>query len=136
MAKSIKFKFTGHYLSIPDEIMESPAYRDLKPPPRALLLEFLYLYRPNRNGKLTITTDKAELLLKVGDKVASRAFYELAEHGFIKLAAHSDWYNSKGREWEITFLPKNNREPTNEFRQWRKGINLCPDAPRANWLKN
>ena len=133
MAKS--YKLTGHYASITDEIMDSPAYQDLKPPAIALLLWFLYIHRPIRNGRLSITTKAAMKLLKVTEKVACRAFYELAEHGFINLISYEDWYNSKGREWAITFLPVNNREPTNDYRQWKQGINLCPDLPRPDWLK-
>ena len=130
-----KYRIKGHYATLTDEIIESPAYRDLKPPPIALLIQFLRIHRPTRNGKLSITTKDAIKLLNVTDKVASRSFYELSEHGFIKLINYEDWYNSKAREWAITFLPVNNREPENTYKQWKQGINLCTNLPRPDWLK-
>ncbi|MDX9989013.1 hypothetical protein [Thiothrix unzii] len=115
-----------HHLRLYDSLLDSPAYLDLKPPARALLIEFLRIYRPSINGRLSISTREATERLNVTEPVALKAYYELAEHGFIRLKNHESWIDRKAREWELTMLPVNNHEPRNDWMQWTKGANLCP----------
>lgn len=115
-----------HHLRLYDSLLDSPAYLDLKPPARALLIEFLRIYRPNRNGRLSISTRDAVTRLNVSEPTAIKAFEELATHGFIRLKNHENWMERKAREWELTMLQVNNREPSNDWMQWEQGANLCP----------
>jgi len=124
-----------YFVALPESILISHAYLNLKPPPRALLVELLRIYRPSRNGRLTIDTATAQELIQSSEKVTDRAFYELSEHGFIKLIKHHSWTTKKGREWAITFNPVNGHEPTNEFLKWQKGVNMHPDLFRPKWLR-
>ena len=124
-----------YFVALPESLITSPAYRILKPPARALLVEFLHIYRPSRNGRLTITEAQAKTLLNVSEKIAARAFYELSEHGFIKLIKHQNWMNKDGREWAVTMNPVNDREPTCEYLKWSKGENMNPDIKRPMWLR-
>ncbi|MES9922486.1 MAG: hypothetical protein ABW152_00215 [Candidatus Thiodiazotropha endolucinida] len=103
-----------------EEILSSPAYRDLKPVARCLIEEFQRLYRPGRNGQLSISTKNAAKLLKVTEPTAIKAFIEVEEHGFIKLSEGHSWMERKAREWRLTFEPgNNNQEPTDEWRDWK-----------------
>lgn len=124
-----------YFAQLSDTLLNSPAYLDLKPAPRALLIEFLRIYRPSRNGQLTIDTATAQHRINSSEKVTDRAFYELAEHGFIKLTKHHSWTTKKGREWAITFHPVNDHEPTNDYLKWQKGMNMQMDLHRPKWLK-
>ena len=125
-----------YFVALPESILLSPAYRDLKPPARALLVEFLLIYRPSRNGRLTITEADAQMKINSSEKVAARAFYELMEHGFLKLFVGHSWQNKKGREFSITFNPVNSHEPANDYLRWkRKGDNVFPELTRPNWLR-
>ena len=131
-----KYRQKGYEARLHEDVMNSPAWLDLRPTPRVLLLEFLLIYRPSRNGKLSISEKAAINRLNVSPKLAARAFYELSEHGFIKISKYQDWMNGQAREWSLTFKPVNSREPTNEYMQWKKGKNMNPELQRPKWLKN
>ena len=125
MAKQ-QYRGNEHFLQLYDSLIESPAYRDLKPAARALLIEFARIYRPNKNGYLSISTRQAVQWLGVSKATADKVFYELASHGFIRLIRSESWQERKAREWALTWESMNNREPTNEWKQWKAGANLCP----------
>ncbi len=126
MAKKPYSASRQHYVAINDDVLNSPAYLDLKPPARALLVEFLRIHRPTRNGRLSISTRESTTRLNVTEPTALKAFAELAEHGFIRLTNNESWQERKAREWELTMLPVNNHEPRHDWMQWIPGANLCP----------
>lgn len=115
-----------HHIRLNDSLLESPAYIDLKPPARALLIEFLRIHRPSRNGSLSISTRHATYRLNVSEPTALKAFEELASHGFIRLTNNESWMERKAREWSLTMLPVGNHEPRNDWMNWIPGANLCP----------
>lgn len=115
-----------HHIRLNDSLLESPAYLDLKPPARALLVEFLRIHRPSRNGRLSIPTREATDRLNVSEPTAIKAFDELAEHGFIRLTNLENWQERKAREWSLTMLHVGSHEPRNDWMTWTPGANLCP----------
>ena len=106
------------FIQIPAEVLESNSYRALTPLARCLLTEFLIIYRPSRNGYLSISTLNAAARLNVTENTARKAFPELLDHGFLKLFNVQCWQQRKAREFAITFLPVNRSEPTDEWRIW------------------
>ncbi|MCG7869728.1 MAG: LysR family transcriptional regulator [Candidatus Thiodiazotropha taylori] len=120
MAKGKGYQRQGGYVRKWEEILSSPAYRDLKPVARCLIEEFQRLYRPGRNGHLSISTKNAAELLNVSEPTVSKAFRDVEAHGFIKLCDGYSWMERKAREWRLTFEPgNNNQEPTDEWRNWK-----------------
>ena len=118
MAKA-KLKRPGGYIQKHEEILASPAYRDLKPVARCLLEEFQRIYRPGRNGKLSVSTKNAASLLNVSEPTASNAFYDLVDHGFLVQTKGQLWQERLSREWRLTIVPSgNNHEPTDEWKKW------------------
>jgi len=120
MGKSLsrKYKRKGGYVQKSEERLASPAYRDLKPIARCLLEEFQRLFRPDRNGHLSISVANACILVKASKESVSKAFYELADHGFLKPMKDAYWIERIAREWALTFEPLNNREPTDNWKKW------------------
>lgn len=110
------------------EWLESPAYRDLSVLARCLFEEFLIIYRPDRNGKLSISIRRAAERLKVSENTACNAFGELVEHGFIKLELFEHWQQRRAREWTLTIFPIGGKEPTDDWREWmpNKPVRLAP----------
>ena len=104
-----------------EEILASPAYRDLTPAARSLLTEFQRIYRPSRNGQLSIAVVNAAQLIKVHKDTALKQFNSLAEHGFIVLTKGAYWQERLAREWRLTFEECNGREPTDDWKRWRPG---------------
>jgi len=113
-----KYKRNGGYIQRHEEWLSSPAYRDLKPVARCLLEEFQRIYRPNRNGQLSISVANAAKLTHASKEPVSRAFYELADHGFLKPMKDAYWTERAAREWALTFESLNGREPTDDWKRW------------------
>ena len=116
----------------------SPAYRDLNPPARALLTEFQLIYLPSLNGRLSISTRNAAQQINITEKTARKAFNDLAEHGFIELISGHSWMDKKAREWRLTFEKTNNQSATDEWQKWTPGkvIFRLPKQPKKRLRKN
>lgn len=130
MSRSSQRKAKDEFLNRPDgfvmvyrEWFNSAAYRDLSLTARCLLMEMHILYRPGRNGALSLSVVNAAKRLNVTQRTVRPAFHELAEHGFISLTKGEYWQERKAREWRLTFLKCNGSEPTDEWRFWK------PDQP-------
>lgn len=109
-------------------ILASPAYRELKPVARCLLEEFQRIYRPGRNGTLSISLKRAQLLIKAGETAVTDAFKQLQDNGFIVLTQGELWQQRKAREWRLTFEPyANGREPSDEWLFWTPKIKPDPE---------
>lgn len=130
-----QFKRSGSYVRRYEEMLKSPAYRDLSTAARCLLEEFQRIYRPNRNGRLSIGTRQAAKLLNVAPGTARGLFYDLSEHGFIQQSKPANWQEGMAREWRLTFEPCSGRNPTDDWRQWTPG-NPLPAPARPEKKKS
>ena len=119
-----------------EEILASPAYRDLTPIARCLLEEFQRIYRSPRNGQLSISVKNASALLNAHKDTCGRAFYELAEHGFIALKESAYWRERLAREWAITFEELNGREPTDDWLKWAIGKPVVKLSMKPRYKKS
>ena len=117
-------------------MLESPTYRDLSPVAKCLLEEFQRIYRPSRNGQLSVSVMRASELLNVHKDTAGKAFYELAEHGFIALKKGSDWRERLTREWALTFEELNGREPTDDWKKWELGKPVVKLSMKPRYKKS
>lgn len=111
------YRYPGGVIAFPRQILRSIAYKDLSTNARALMLELQDVWRPTVPN-IHFATRRAQEALGVSLGTAAKAFHELAEHGFIKCVAESDWFNGKAREWQLTWMPNNGREPTDEWKTW------------------
>ena len=134
MAKPLarKYRRPRGFIPLWREVVESPAYRDLKPPARCLLNEFLLINNTYRNGQLSISTKNARKAINVSEETAGKAFHSLAEHGFIVLTKGELWQERKAREWRITFEECKGREPTDEWKKWEPGNPLVNRPPKKS----
>ncbi len=127
----------GGYVTLHEEILSSPAYHDLSPLARVLFVELLRVFRPSRNGRISLSISNASRLLGVHKDRVSKAFHELEEHGFVKLTRGHLWQQRVAREWRITSEVCDGREPTDEWKTWQppeksrsqKLGHNCPEIP-------
>ena len=117
--KSSGYKHPGGVIGFPRIVLRSEAYRDLSTNARALMLELQDVWRP-MEPKTHYSTRRASKALGIAHGSAAKAFKELAEHFFIKCVGESDWFNGKAREWSLTWLSYNGREPSNDWQSWKK----------------
>jgi DNA-binding transcriptional MocR family regulator len=86
------------------------------------MLELQDVWKPSESD-VHYSTRRAATALNAGMGTASRAFHELADHGFIERVGASDWLNGKARTYRLTWLSHDGREPTNEWVSWREKLN-------------
>ena len=114
----------GGYIQKYEEWLGSPAYRDLSCVAKCLLDELQRIYRPDRNGRLSLPVMRAAKLLNVNKDTVTGAFRELAANGFIVLMRGDLWQARLAREWRLTFELCDGREPTDDWKLW-KGEDLA-----------
>ena len=106
-----------HYL------LETPAYRALRPVERAALLELQALYRGDNNGRLVVAVRWLGERLGVSKATAARALIALEDAGFIVTVqlGRYDRHDRKASEYRLTFLrdDRSGNPPSREFLRWR-----------------
>lgn len=122
MGKSLgKPKPKGRFIKIESRWFESPAFRDLCPLSRCLLIEFVSIYRPGRNGELVLSTRQAAKRIGVAENTIINAFHDLVEHGFLILTSHQKWMQGMAREFELTVRGIDVRAPKDSWKEWKPG---------------
>lgn len=106
-----------------EQFIGSPAYRDLTTRARCLLEEFQRIYKPGRNGELSISVENAAKLLNCCANSARNAFRELEEKGFLALCCEASYSAGRATEYRLTIEPHNGRAPTDDWMDWE------PDKP-------
>ena len=124
-----KAQLKSRYIKKESEWFESPAYRDLTSNAKCLLDEFLNIYRPGRNGDLTLSIRDATERLHISVNTCGKAYHELVEHGFLVLTDHEDWMNGMARAFELTVRDNDNRQAKHLWRFWKPGspVNTLPE---------
>lgn len=101
-------------------LLQSPAYRSLSPPGRALLVELQALFDGKNNGELFLSVREAAKRINTSNATAGRAFLELEEHGFIRKNTPGS-FNRKTRHattWILTEFQHGGRLATKDFMRW------------------
>lgn len=109
------------FVMLRHDMLQSPAYRALKPTPRAVYTEILHRYNGINNGEIPLSCREAADRCNISQGTAARAFKKLQEHGFIKIGRASG-FNMKKREstrWIITHEAIGGKiGPTDEWKDW------------------
>jgi|GEM_PF-417039 len=116
-----RFKRPGGIIALPREMIRSPTYHALGLPARNLIPILQDVWNPSE-GAIHYSVERAATALKVSKGTASKAFKELWEHGFLQCVNESDWMNGKAREWRLTWMEFQGREPTDEWAHWQEKI--------------
>ncbi len=118
MAKKNRLPFdsAGGVVTIQKRLISSPAYLDLCAQAKALIPLLQQHWRHDKPVDYGLR--EAARLIPCSRKLASRAFNELDDSGFIECVGTSLFNSrdgSKARQWRLTWLPYNGRAPTNEW---------------------
>ncbi len=137
MGKSLgKAKPKDRFIKIESSWFESPAFRDLCPLSRCLLIEFVSIYRPGRNGELVLSTRQAAKRIGVAENTVIKAFHDLVEHGFLILTSHQNWMQGMAREFELTVMGIDLRVSKDSWKQWKPGKPVATLYRKKPDLKN
>ena len=75
----------GRFVQLPEWLLASPAWRSLKPGPRALYVELKRLYNGSNNGELFLSHRNAAEALGVHRNTIGSYYEDLAQRGFIRV---------------------------------------------------
>ena len=116
--KRVTFKRKEGVVGIPRIMIRSKAYKCLSGKSAKLITVLQDVYNPNEYV-VHYSTKRAEEAMQMSHPTVCKAFQELMDKGFIELIGLHDWMNGKAREWRLTWLPFNGREPTDEWQFWK-----------------
>src|SRR5690554_5551208 len=87
--KGPKFVKLDHWL------LRTAAWRDLDPVARALYIELRQRFNGMNNGEIGLGAREACEALHVGRSTVQRAFEDLLDHGFIRVARSSGFHQKR-----------------------------------------
>ena len=134
-----KKRGAGRFVQLHRWVMESEAWRTMKPGPRALFAEIKLRFNGRNNGRISMSQREASELLNVSRNTVAGYFDDLVEHGFIRVTEEPHLGpegHGRATRWAVEDEPMaDGNPPGRAFLQSRKKQNPCSktEPPR---LKN
>mgnify|MGYP001225122558 CR=1 FL=1 len=116
-------KGTLKFVMLYNWMIDSEAWLDLKPQPRALYVQIKRRFNGDNNGEIFLSHRDAAKFLNMHRNSIGTYFDVLIEHGFLKQTSRPHLGPSgvgQSSKWALTELPVNKRPATKEFMRWRK----------------
>lgn len=113
-------KHASKHVRFYEHELSCDAYRSLDVYARALLIEFKRRYNGSNNGRIHMSYRDASTVCNCSQKPIRRAFDELQQKGFIKIAKKGA-FSVKIRhatEWTLTEYQVGDQLPSKEFMRW------------------
>jgi hypothetical protein len=113
----------GSFVALPKFLLQSHAWRTLKPVPRTAFVELVGIYNGVNNGWLGMSARSLASAINVSRATAARALKELTDRGFIEQTRRSA-FSCKVRlasEWRLTFhaCDRTGELSSKAFMRWR-----------------
>jgi hypothetical protein len=105
-------------------LFDCPAYRSLKPGPRAVLWELIRRHNGSNNGRIACGARDMARAVQVADRQTIAEYErELEAKGFIKAVRRGGFSvkvsDRRVTEWALTWEKIGDELPTKEFARWR-----------------
>lgn len=128
-------KKDGKHVRLREFVLASDAYRELDPYARALLVEFYRRYNGRNNGLIHMSYREAATACNCSQKPMRRAFKELQEKGFIRIAKKGAFSVKcpNATEWILTEHPVGKELATKDFMRWEKVDKICTKKLRCTY---
>jgi DNA-binding transcriptional MocR family regulator len=125
MAKPFKHKKrgAGRFVQLPEWVLASKAWQDLKPGPRALYVELKRQFKGGNNGEIFLSHRDAAKALNVGRDTVAGYFTGLTGHGFIvETRGHCLGPAGIGQSatYALTEEPLGGAPASKDFMRWQK----------------
>jgi len=123
MAHNKKKKGNGQFVQLNHWFLKLPAWRALKPGPRALYIALKMRFNGSNNGMIFLSQRDAKEALNVSRETVASYFAELEAKGFIlKTEGHCLGPDGRGRaaKWALTEEALNAAPATKDFVKWKK----------------
>ena len=118
-AKKGIIESTELFVKLTYPLIESEAWKWLRPISKAVYIELKRRYNGLNNGKISLSLSEAAHILKASKSSISTALKQLETHGFIKLVKKGYFTGRKASEYALTDEQLDGYPPTREWRQWQ-----------------
>ena len=119
LAKKSVIESKERFVKLTYPLIESDAWRWLRPISQAVYIEIRRRYNGLNNGKISLSLSEAAHILKASKSSINRALKQLEMHGFIKLIKKGYFTGRMASEYALTDEQLDGYPPTREWRQWQ-----------------
>ena len=119
LAKKGIIESTERFVKLTYPLIESQAWRWLRPISQALYIELRRRYNGLNNGRISLSLSEAAHILKASKSSISKALKQLETHGFIKLIKKGYFTSRMASEFALTDEQLDGFPPTREWRGWQ-----------------
>ena len=118
-AKKGIIESTERFVKLTYPLIESEAWRWLRPISQSVYIELRRRFNGSNNGKISLSLSEAAHILKASKSSISAALKQLETHGFIKLVKKGYFTRRMASEYALTDERLDGYPPTREWRQWQ-----------------
>ena len=118
-AKKGKIESKERFVKLTYPLVESAAWRWLRPISQAVYIELRRRYNGLNNGRISMSLSEAAHILKASKSSISTALKQLERHGFIKLIKKGYFTGRMASEYALTDVQLDGYPPTREWRRWQ-----------------
>lgn len=115
-------KESEQYAPLSYDMIQSQAWRSLSGPAVKVWLELRARYNGGNNGRLILSLDEGQRLLRLGKATIKRALDELQEKGFLVLTRRGRWYGRLASTWAVTDKGVDSMPPTRAWKRWPQNV--------------
>ena len=118
-AKKGVYETKERFVKLPYPLVESQAWRWLRPISQSVYIELRRRYNGANNGSISLSLAEAAGILRVSKSSVQKALAQLEEHGLIKLVKKGYFTGRKASEFALTDERCDGHPATREWRLWR-----------------
>ena len=107
------------FIKLTYPLIESEAWRWLRPISQAVYIELRRRFNGSNNGKISFSLAEGARILRASKSSIQKALVELEEHGFIRLVKKGYFTGRMASEYALTDEQLDGYPPTREWRQWQ-----------------
>ena len=119
LAKKGVIESKERFVKLSYPLIESEAWRWLRPISKAVYIELRRRYNGLNNGKISLSLSEAAHTLKASKSSINKALKQLETHGFIKLIKKGYFTGRMASEYALTDEQLDGYPPTREWKQWQ-----------------
>ena len=119
LAKKGIIESTERFVKLTYPLLESEAWRWLRPISQAVYIELRRRFNGSNNGKISFSLAEGARILRASKSSIQTALVELEEHGFIKLVKKGYFTRRMASEYALTDEQLDGYPPTREWRRWQ-----------------
>ena len=119
LAKKGVIESTERFVKLTYLLLESEAWRWLRPISQSVYIELRRRFNGSNNGKISFSLAEGARILRASKSSIQKALVELEEHGFIKLVKKGYFTHRMASEYALTDERLHGYPPTREWKQWQ-----------------